>query len=66
MSSEREKQAANLLKLKPGDSFFVACLPDKLTHIRRLGYKLGIKLSFRFVAVDPIYGQTGTRVIRKR
>lgn len=51
--------------LKPGESFFVEAKPEDLVYVRKLGYKLGIKLSIRFVVMDEIYGTSGSRVIRK-
>lgn len=64
MNIERKKLASNLTRLKVGESFFVECLPKDLAHVRRLAYKLNIKLSMVRVDVDPIYGTLGTRISR--
>ncbi len=60
----RERHAALLEQLKPGESFFVELKPEDLGYVRKLGYKLGIKLSIRFVVCDEIYGKMGSRIQR--
>lgn len=61
----RALHAAKLRELKPGESFLVESItPDKLTYLRHLGYKLGMRLSLRWVEVDPLYQTRGTRVSR--
>lgn len=60
----RERHAALLARLKPGESFFVEAKPEALGYVRKLGYQLGIKLSIRFVVCDEIYGKMGSRVQR--
>jgi predicted kinase len=58
-------QHEKLMKaMKKGESFFVEAKPEDLTYVRKLGYKLGIKLSIRFVVMDEIYGKMGSRVVR--
>lgn len=64
MNDERKKLAANLSRLKVGESFYVECMPEKLAHVRRMAYKLKIKLSLVRVDADPIYGTPGTRISR--
>lgn len=64
MSEERKKLAANLMRLNINESFYVECQPEKLAHVRRMAYKLNIKLSLVRVDSDPIYGTPGTRVTR--
>lgn len=63
-SPETRKHHADLLsRLKPGDSFFIdGVRPGSLQYVRTLGYRLGMKLSIRFVLEDPIYGTMGCRV----
>lgn len=61
----RALHAAKLRDLKPGEGFLVETItPDKLTYLRHLGYRLGVKLSMRWVEVDPLYQTKGTRVTR--
>lgn len=61
----RALHSAKLRELKPGEGFFVdGITPDRLTYLRHLGYKLGMKLSLRWVEVDPLYQTRGTRVSR--
>lgn len=62
---DREKHEKLLSGLKPGQSFFLPhVLPVKCGYIRRLGYKLGVKISIRYVEQDTIYGEPGSRVLR--
>lgn len=60
----KAQHSALLQALKPGESFFVEAKPEELVYVRKLGYKLGVKLSIRFVLVDEIYGKMGSRVVR--
>lgn len=61
----REKHEQLLAQLPVGSSFFLPdVLPKHCSYIRKLGYKLNIKLAIRYVEADEIYGKTGTRVKR--
>lgn len=61
----REKHSQLLAAMKPQESFFVeGARPEDLVYVRKLGYRLGIKLSIRFVVSDEIYGAMGSRVVR--
>ncbi|QJI52293.1 hypothetical protein [Cronobacter phage JC01] len=61
----RQKHEELLARLAIGDSFFLEnVLPKHCTYLRKLGYKLNLRLAFRFVERDEIYGKTGTRIKR--
>lgn len=68
MDSDLQKQHEKLLDgMKEGESFFIPDVkPDQLGYVRRLGYKLKLKLSIRYTLKDPIYGKMGTRVRREK
>lgn len=68
MDSDLQKQHEKLLAgMKEGESFFIPDVkPDQLGYVRRLGYKLKLKLSIRYTLKDPIYGKMGTRVRREK
>lgn len=53
-----------LKRIQVGQSFFVECQPSSLNNVRRLAYKLGMKVAIRKVHQDEIYGTPGTRVFR--
>lgn len=67
MSNDLQGQHEKLLAgMKDGESFFIQDVrPEQLGYVRRLGYKLRIRLSIRFTLKDPIYGKMGTRVRRE-
>lgn len=63
--SDRELHQQQMSKMEVGHSFFLeGVLPSDCAYIRKLGYKLGFRLSIRYVAVDEIFGKHGTRVKR--
>lgn len=68
MDSDLQKQHEKLLAgMTEGESFFIPDVkPDQLGYVRRLGYKLKLKLSIRYTLKDPIYGKMGTRVRREK
>ena len=54
-----------LSEMKNGASFFVPdAIPSDFGFLRSAGYRLGIRLSIRWVLQDPIYGKKGTRIYR--
>lgn len=59
----RDKHEELLKLMTPGMSFFVEARPCELGYVRKMGYRLGLKLSIRAVAEDEIYGVEGSRVI---
>lgn len=64
-AAEREKHEQLLAGLPVGSSFFLpGVLPKQCGYIRKLGYKLKIKLSIRYIEMDEIYGKMGTRIKR--
>jgi hypothetical protein len=65
--SDREQHEKLLKALQPGQSFFLENVtPIDCIYIRRLGYKLGLKLAMRAVTQDEIFGTAGTRVMRTK
>lgn len=63
--SDKQKHEELLQKMEVGESFFLpGVLPQNCGYIRKLGYKLKLRLSIRFVEQDTIYGTHGTRVMR--
>ena len=64
-AADREKHAKLLAGLPVGSSFFLpGVLPKHCGYIRKLGYRLNIRLSIRYVVNDEIYGTMGTRIKR--
>lgn len=64
-AAEREKHEKLLAGLPVGNSFFLpGVLPKHCDYIRKLGYKLNIRLAIRYVEMDEIYGKMGTRIKR--
>lgn len=64
-AADREKHEKLLAGLDVGKSFFLPdVLPKHCSYIRKLGYKLGLKLAIRYVERDEIYGVMGTRIKR--
>lgn len=64
-AADREKHEKLLAGLPVGSSFFLpGVLPKHCGYIRKLGYKLHIRLAIRFVVKDEIYGVMGTRIKR--
>lgn len=64
-AEDRQRHEELLRQMKPGTSFFLQdVLPKHCGYLRRLAYKLGIRLSIRYVDQDEIYGHAGTRVMR--
>lgn len=62
----KAKHEKLMSEMKVGESFFIENVkPCDLGYVRRLGYKLKIRLSIRFVLEDQIYGKMGTRVMRQ-
>lgn len=62
----KAKHEKLMSEMKVGESFFIEGVkPSDLKYVRRLGYKLNIRLSIRFVLEDQIYGKMGTRVMRQ-
>ncbi len=65
--SVRETHEKLLLGMKDGESFFIeGVTPQDLGYLRRMGYRLNIRLSIRFTLQDQIYGKMGTRVYRDK
>lgn len=64
-AADREKHEKLLAGLPVGSSFFLpGVLPKQCGYIRKLGYRLNIRLSIRYVETDEIYGTMGTRIKR--
>lgn len=64
-AADREKHEKLLAGLPVGSSFFLpGVLPKQCGYIRKLGYRLKVKLSIRYVESDEIYGTMGTRIKR--
>ena len=54
-----------LSALPVGHSFFVeGAQARQLAYLRRIGYSLSIRLAFRQVYEDEIYGKPGVRIKR--
>jgi hypothetical protein len=63
--ADREKHKKLLAGLPVGSSFFLpGVLPKHCGYIRKLGYRLNIRLTIRYVDRDEIYGTMGTRIKR--
>lgn len=64
-AADREKHEKLLAGLPVGSSFFLpGVLPKQCGYIRKLGYRLNVRLSIRYVESDEIYGTMGTRIKR--
>lgn len=64
-AADREKHEKLLAGLPVGSSFFLpGVLPKQCGYIRKLGYRLNVRLSIRYVEADEIYGTMGTRIKR--
>lgn len=61
----REDHERLLANLPVGHSFFLEGVkPEDMGYLRRMGYKLKIRLSIRHVVQDEIYLKMGVRVKR--
>lgn len=65
MSADKATHEKALMGMQVGDSFFVGgAKPSDLKGLRRMAYRLGVRISIRWVLQDEIYGESGTRVFR--